>query len=99
MNRAVVAEGPAADGGHYNRMNGPRHKAAATLRVRSGMGLALAGAGDRVVAFAGQDGEAFAADADFNGVVILGFVVAAGIVAESILVAGLFGDARVKIFE
>src|SRR6267378_2434486 len=59
----------------------------------------LTGAGDRVVAFTGEDGEAFAADADFDAVVILGAVVAARIVAQGVLVAGLFGDAGVEIFE
>jgi hypothetical protein len=61
--------------------------------------LALARAGYGVIAFAGEDGEAFAADADFDSVVILGFVVVVGIIAESVLVAGLFGDARIKTFE
>ncbi|HET8965024.1 MAG TPA: hypothetical protein VFN20_02325 [Candidatus Acidoferrum sp.] len=46
-----------------------------------------------VVAFAGADVETFASDADFDGVVILAAVVAAGVVAERVLVAGLLGDA------
>ena len=50
----------------------------------------LARAGDRVIAFAGEDGEAFAADADFDGVIVLGTIVAARIVANGVLIAGLF---------
>lgn len=59
----------------------------------------LAGSGYGVVAFASKDGEAFTTHADFNSVVILGFVVATGIVAQSVLVTGLFGNAGVEIFE
>jgi len=65
---------------------------AKNLRQRS------AGAGCGVIAFAGADVEAFATDADFNGVVVLGAVVSARVVAERVLIAGLLGDARVQPF-
>src|SRR5882672_361049 len=57
------------------------------------------GAGDRVIAFSGEDGEAFAADADFDAVVILGAIVAARIIAKRVLIAGLFGHAGVETFQ
>lgn len=59
----------------------------------------LLGTGNGVIAFAGEDREAFATNTDFNCVVILGAIVAARVVAERVLVAGLFGDAGIKTFK
>src|SRR6266851_2501733 len=66
---------------------------------KRGLSGELARAGYGVVAFAREDGEAFAANTDFDGVIVLGFIVAAGIVAQRVLIAGLFGDAGVETFQ
>jgi len=73
-----------------------RNRGLAKVRLIEG-GLSRSGYG--VVAFAGAHVEPLAADANFDGVIILGAIVATWIVAEGVLVAGLFGDARIKSFE
>ena len=69
------------------------------LRGPGDRGRGLSRSGYGVVAFAGANVEPLAADANFDGVIILGTIVATRIVAEGVLVARLFGDARIKFFE
>src|SRR4029077_5153672 len=89
-----------------NRRPAPQRRNRGLSRVYQGpikgpadRGRGLSGSGYRVVAFAGANVEPLAADANFDGVIILGAIVATRIVAEGVLVAGLFGDARIKFFE
>src|SRR4030095_6718019 len=56
----------------------------------------LARPGDRVIALAGSNIQPFAANPDFDGVVILGAIVASRVVAERVLVTGLLGHAGVE---
>src|ERR1700675_4596482 len=61
-------------------------------------GVSLMGRGARVIAFAGVDGEAFTLHADFDGVIVERAVCSGRGIGESVLIAGFFGDARIKFF-
>ena len=94
-NRELRTVGNDFCGRPRNRSEGRRLQGVIAAYQRSG----LSRGGYGVIAFAGANVEPLAADANFDGVIILGAIVATWIVAEGVLVAGLFGDARIKSFE